>query len=235
MVKYLDVRIDLGAESGSDAQTSVQALQGRLAAIQDRINETSAQAEPTLLLNLLIDESTLLVELKRMSDAWRSAKAAFDISITGKMWEQAARSCDLLFRTGLENSLSALGQGIWLAVTFPVDPELTVSMLDHVIEETPDHSDGAAVAATTAVYVVDLRADDKLYDDLSVHTRQMLTNVARRHGGIENQLDLENWLDRLELNEPKQFLGRLRNIVDVLVQDNWWFDWKAIQAEIPDQ
>ena len=108
-------------------------------------------------------------------------------------------------------------------------------MLNHVIEETPDHSDGAAVAAITAVYVVDLRAEGNMYDDLSVHTRQMLTTVARRHSGIENQLDLENWLDRLDLNEPKQFLGRLRNIVDVLVQDNWWFDCKAAQAEIPDQ
>lgn len=235
MVKYLDVRIDLGAETGSEAQASMQALQGRLAAIRERINEVSAQTEPVQMLDLLLDESDLLIDLNRMSDAWDSAKAAFDISLSEKKWEQAARSCELLFRTGLENALPALGQGIWLAVTFPVDPELTVSLLNHIIEETPDYSDGAAVAAITAVYVVDLRAESKLYDDLSVHTRQMLTTVARRHGGIENQLDLENWLDRLELHEPRQFLPRLRNIVDVLVQDNWWFDWEAIQAEIPDQ
>ena len=107
--------------------------------------------------------------------------------------------------------------------------------MNHVIEETPDHSDGAAVAAITAVYVVDLRAEGRQYDDLSVHTRQMLTTVGRRHGGIENQLDLEHWINRLELNEPKQFLGRLRSIVDFLVQDQWWFDSKAVQAEIPDQ
>ena len=235
MVKYLDVRIDLGAETGSDAQASVQALQGRLVAIQERIKEVSVETESIQLVKLLLDESTLLIELKRMSDAWDSARTAFDLSITEKMWEHAARACDLLFRTGLQNSLPALGQGIWLAVTFPVNPELTVSLLNHVIEETPDHSDGAAVAAITAVYVVDLRAAGRQYDDLSVHTRQMLTTVGRRHGGIENQLDLERWLDRLELNEPKQFLDRLRSIVDFLVQDEWWFDWKAVQAEIPDQ
>ena len=235
MVKYLDVRIDLGAETGSDAQASMQALQGRLAAIRERINEVTAQAEPVQLLGLLLDESALLVELNRMSDGWDCARRAFDISLAQKMWEQAAKSCDLMFRTGLENALPALGQGIWLAVTFPVDPELTVSMLNHIIEETPDYSDGAAVAAITAVYVVDLRAEGKLYDDLSVHTRQMLTTGARRQGGIENQLDLENWLDRLELHEPKQFLPRLRNIVDGLVQDNWWFGWETIQVERPDQ
>lgn len=235
MVKYLDVRIDLGAETGSEAQASVQALHERLVAIQERIKEVSVETKSVQLIKLLLDESTLLIELKRMSDAWGSARKAFDLSITEKMWEHAARACDLLFRTGLKNSLPALGQGIWLAVTFPVDPELTVSLLNHVIEETPDHSDGAAVAAITAVYVAGLRAEGSQYDDLSVNTRQMLTTVGRRHGGIENQIDLERWLDHLELNEPKQFLGRLRSIVDFLIQDEWWFDWKAVQAEIPDQ
>lgn len=235
MRKYLDVRIDLGAETGVDAHASVQALELRLAAIQDRIKEVSPKSERSRLTGLLLDESALLVDLKRLPEAWDSAQAAFDISIADKTWEQAVSACDLLFRTGLEHSLPALGQGIWLAVTFPVDPELTVSMLNHIIEETPNYSDGAAVAAISAVYVVDLRAKGEAYDELSVHTRQMLTTVARRHGGVENQLDLDSWLDRLELNEPKQFLTRLRDIVDVLVQDNWWFDWTAIQAEIPDQ
>ena len=235
MVKHLDVRIDLGAETGSDAQTSVQALQGRLVAIQERIKEVSVETEPVQSIKLLLDESALLIELQRMPEAWDSARTAFDLSITEKMWEHAAKACDLLFRTGLKDSLPALGQGIWLAVTFPVDPELTVSLLNHVIEETPDHSDGAAVAAITAVYVVDLRAKGGQFDDLGVHTRQMLTTVGRQHGGIENQVDLERWLDRLDLHEPKQFLPRLRSIVDVLVQDEWWFDWKAVQAEIPDQ
>lgn len=235
MRKYLDVRIDLGAETGSDALTSVQASELRLAAIQDRLKEVSTETEQSKLVSLLLDESELLVDLNRLPEAWDSAKTAFDISIADKTWEQAIRSCDLLFRTGLEHSLPALGQGIWLAVTFPVDLELTVSMLNHVIDETPHHSDGAAVAAMAAIYVVDLRAEGELYNELCVHTRQMLTTVARRHGGIHNQLDLDNWLDRLELNEPKQFLGRLRSIVDVLVQDNWWFDRAATQAEIPDQ
>ena len=36
-------------------------------------------------------------------------------------------------------------------VTFPIDPEITVHLLSHVIDDTPDDADGAAVAAATAV------------------------------------------------------------------------------------
>lgn len=237
-MKYLDVRIDLGAETGGDARTSVQALQGRLAAVQDRIKETADEFSPQdqdARAQLLLEESALLVELKRMAEAWDSARTAFDMLMARKEWELAGKACEILFRTGLEDALPALGQGIWLSVTFPVNPELTVALLNHVMEETPDHADGAAVAAATAVYVVDLRAEGKIYDELSVYTRQMLTTVARRHSGVEDQSDLDEWATRMDLIEPKNFLRHLRRVVDTLVEDNWWFDPAALQAELPDQ
>jgi hypothetical protein len=62
-----------------------------------------------------------------------------------------------------------------------------------------------------------------------------MSSVARRHSGIENQIDLDNWVERLELNDVSRILIRLRNVVDVLVQDNWWIDRDAIQSELPDQ
>jgi len=58
--------------------------------------------------------------------------------------------------------------------------------------------------------------------------------VARRHSNVENQQQFELWVERLELNDPDKFLVRLRNVVDVLVQDQWWIDREAIQAELPD-
>ena len=235
MMKYLDVRIDLGAETGQDTRTSVQATEGRLYAIRERIKETGRDTKVDEFITLLIEESGLLIELGEMDDAWSSAKKAFEISTPHKQWQSAAQACDLMFRCEHPLSLVALGQGIWLAVTFPVDAELTVALLNHVIDETPDHSDGAAVAAATAVYVVDLRAKGEQYDELSVHTRQLMTTVARRHSGIENQIDLDNWVERLELNDVSRILPRLRNVVDVLVQDNWWIDRDAIQSELPDQ
>ena len=42
-------------------------------------------------------------------------------------------ACDILFQADQESSLAALGQGLWMAVTYPIDPELTVAT------ETPQH------------------------------------------------------------------------------------------------
>ena len=62
---------------------------------------------------------------------------------------------------------------------------------------------------------------------------QILGNVARRHSGIDSQQAFDLWMDRLELREPEKFLVRLRNVVDVLVQDEWWFDREALQERLP--
>lgn len=235
MVKHLDVRIDLGAESGQDARPSVQATEGRLAAIRDRIRETAPDGYSAQRAALLLDECGLLVELERMTEAWERAKQVFDTSVREKQWQSAAQACDLMFRSEQPLSLAALGQGIWLAVTFPIDPGVTVSLLEHVVDETPDHSDGAAIAAAVAVYVVDLRTEGAQYDDLSVSTRQLLTSVARRHRGVENQAELDAWVAALGLDDVNGILGRLRRIIEALVQDHWWIDRDSIQAELPDQ
>ena len=128
----------------------------------------------------------------------------------------------------------ALGHGIWLGVTFPIDPEISVNLLSHVIEDTPDDSDGAAVAAATAAFIADVRSDDGPdRERLTFFAQQLLGRVARRHSEVESQEQFDLWIERLELNGPDKFLVRLRNVVDVLVQDQWWFDREALQAEIP--
>ena len=111
-----------------------------------------------------------------------------------------------MFQSGEQDALVALGHGVWLAVTFPVDPELSVALLQDIIEETPDDSDGAAVAAATAAYVVNLRSEGKEYESLSFFANQMLGTVARRHSGIEDQQAFDLWIERLELHDPACFL-----------------------------
>jgi hypothetical protein len=149
------------------------------------------------------------------------------------MWEDAVQCCDILFQCNQPGSLSALGQGVWLAVTFPIEPELTVAMLQNIVDETPENADGAAVAAATAAYVTDLRAQGKQLEELRFFCMQLLGSVARRHSGIEEQEDFQTWLKKLELNDPSKFLVRLRNVIDVLVQDDWWVDRDAIHAKLP--
>jgi hypothetical protein len=160
-------------------------------------------------------------------------RSAFETFLDREDFESAADLCEVLFRAEQPDSLVALGQGIWLAVTYPVDPDLSVELLTHVVEETPDDADGAAVAATTALFLADLRAEGKQRENLMFFTSQILGKVARRHSDVEGQQAFDLWMDRLELREPDKFLVRLRNVVDVLVQDQWWFDREALQQRLP--
>ena len=62
----------------------------------------------------------------------------------------------------------------WLAVPFPeVDPELTVALLQHVVEETPDDSDGGPLAATVAQYIVDLLGTEGGLRDNRFYSRKL--------------------------------------------------------------
>jgi len=228
----LDVQFDLGAESGDEAQESTLAVEARLQAVRDRIRELPAAVGADHV-RLWLDEATLLVRLQRGTDAWARARPTFDYLIETESWESAVEACEILFLADLPGSLGALGHGVWLAVTFPIDPRLTVSLLQHVVNDTPDDADGAAVAAATAAYIVGLRATGKQLNDLSFHTMQLLGSVARRHADIDDQDGFDAWIKRLELRDPEQFLVRLRNVVDVLVQDDWWLDRDAIRARLP--
>ncbi len=225
--------IDLGAESGEDATISTAALQARLMTLDGQLRGLAADTLPRERLRLQLDACQLLLDLEDSDEVWRRARPAFQLALDNQLWEPAVRACDLIFQSEHVNALAALGQGVWLAVTFPVDPALTLTLLQHIIAETPDEADGAAVAAATAAYVVDLRAQGRAHNDLSMEALQMMGTVARRHGNVDGQAAFETWMKRLELDEPAKFLVRLRNVVDVLVQDDWWFDRDRLRDALP--
>jgi hypothetical protein len=231
-MKYLNQEHMRDADSGEDLQESAFLLEARLAELRQHRGEVPDGSSDAAA-DLLLEEGRLLLRLEKATDAWQAARAAFDLFLARENWQGAAESCELMFATGQPESLAALGQGVWLAVTFPVDPELTVAMLDHIVDETPDDSDGAAVAAVTAHYVVDLRAQGRQRDDLMLFTNNLLATVARRHSRVESQETFDYWMAKLELNDPAKFLVRLRNVVDVLTQENWWFDREAVRARLP--
>lgn len=216
-----------------DTADSAGALESQLVALEERLREMDSGAAPTDRALLQLECGRALVGLDRNEEAWDAARPAFDVFVEAQDWAHAVEVCDILFLADQPASLSALGQGIWLSVSFPIDPELTLTMLNHVIDDTPDDSDGAAVAAATAVYIVDLRAEGKQHDNLSFFANQMLGNVARRHSEVNSQEQFDFWFKKLELDDPAKFLVRLRNVVDVLVQDDWWFDRDRIQQQIP--
>lgn len=232
-MKHLNPAVDLGAESGEDLAVSTAALEARLNALRELRRDTIAELSTQRLTRLALDEAGLLLELERNSECWSIVRPLVDSVIARKDWESAVEALQLLFLSDQAESLPALGQAVWLAVTFPIDPELSLAVLQNVIDDTPSDSDGAAVAAATAAYLVDLRCEGKQHNDLQFFSMQMLGQVARRHGDVEGQEQFDTWIERLELNDPSKFLVRLRNVVDVLVQDEWWIDRDAIQSELP--
>jgi hypothetical protein len=235
-MKYLDEKMGMrDADSGDEAAVSIPHLENELAEARQALVELPAGYSPTQKAEVLIRIAEPLVDLQRGEEAFDTAREAFDIFVEDQNWGDAAVACNAMFLADQSYSLAALGQGVWLAVTFPIDVELSVALLQHIIDETPTDSDGAAVAAIVARYLVDLRAEGKQRDNLMLFTNHMLGTVARRHSEVDKQEKFDYWLDKLELKEPEKFLPRLRNVVDVLVQDDWWVDRDAIWATLPDQ
>ena len=225
---------DTAADSVTNRAAEEAALESHLLALEEQFATLERiGADRQQLAELQLQQARTLVGLGRGEDAWPLGRTAFDAFIEAEAFESAADCCDVLFRAEQGQSLSALGQGIWLAVTYPMDVELSIDLLSHVVEETPDDADGAAVAATTALFLADVRAEGTQRENLSFFASQILADVARRHSGVASQEAFDLWRDRLELREPEKFLVRLRNVVDVLVQDEWWFDRDSLQGKLP--
>ncbi|MHB8471904.1 MAG: hypothetical protein ACYDC8_03445 [Gammaproteobacteria bacterium] len=236
-MKFLDIIESAKSVSAlieTKTEESTALLQSQVNALLDRIRELPPDHDPQERAQMLLDTARNLILLEEGAQAWAPAREAFDIYVAAQNWEKAVECCDALYLSGHSDALIALGQGVWLAVTFPVNPELSVALLEHVVDDTPDDSDGAAVAAITAHYVADVRSNtDQQRENLTFFTGQLLAKVARRHSEIDSQAKFDWWLNKLELNDPALFLPRLRNVVDVLVQDQWWIDRDAIRASLP--
>ncbi|WP_295434800.1 hypothetical protein [uncultured Thiodictyon sp.] len=229
---------DHGVGPGGDTRGSHDprqaALESHLDALRERLGDLERSgAAATAGADTRLQLARTLVGLDRGAEAWPLGRAAFNDFLAVDDFESAADACDVLFQAGQPDSICALGQGIWLAVTCPVDPELSIDLLRHVIDETPDDADGAAVAASTALFLADVRAQGKHRDDLMFFSTQTLGNVARRHSGVQTPEQFDRWMERLELKEPDKFLMRLRSVVEVLVRDDWWFDRDALRDRLP--
>ncbi len=209
-------------------------LEGELAELREQLARLPENASAMQRAGLQLEIGRALQILERGDEAWPITYTALGILLSEQEWEAAADACNILYESDQDDSLIALGHGIWLGVTFPIDPEVSVNLLSHVVDDTPDDSDGAAVAAATACFLADVRADEGPEKErLGFFAQQLLGKVARRHSEVETQDQFDLWVEKLELNDPDRFLVRLRNVVDVLVQDQWWFDRDALQAQIP--
>ena len=236
MIDFLDPNKldDTLADSVKDLG-ELAAVEGKLAELRQQFAALPEDAGEFERSELTLEIARALQLLGKNGEAWPLARGTVDIFIQAEAWEQAADACNILYQTSEPGFLSALGQGIWLGVTYPMDPELSIELLSHVVDDTPDNSDGAAVAAASASFIADVRTQEgPERERMLFFTQQLLGKVARRHSDVENEQQFKYWIEKMELDQPDKFLVRLRNIVDVLVQEDWWFDREALLSRIPE-
>ncbi len=224
----------MGDKSGIDLSESRPSLKAQLKEQQQHLAELPADTSPLEHARLELDIAETLLGLQQKSDSWQMARPAFDVFIETESWADAIETCNVLFQCEQDESLAALGNGVWLSITYPVPAQLSVAMLQHIVDETPEDSDGAAVAAMTAHYIADLRTEGKEHENLTFFTNQMVASVAKRHRGIENDPDMiKMWTEILGLNDVPELLARLAEILAAIVGDNWWIDRDALRERLP--
>lgn len=195
-------------------------------ALQDDSNEIEKAK-----LKLDIAECHLGLDQQKQAHDW--AQQSFQPFIEHNEWQYAVDACDILYNSNQDDSLIALGNGIWLAVTFPVDPNISIQMLHHIVDETPDDSDGAAVAAMLAHYIAETRSSDKDHKNLTFLTNQIIAQVAKRHRGIEDSKTIQTWIKMYELDDIIKLLPKMALILDTIVGDQWWYDRDEIRGRLP--
>lgn len=212
---------------------SRQELAEKLTAYQNKMNTLPADTSDLERALLQLDISELLLTLDQKEHAWNEARATFDTFIKNEEWQHAVEACNVMYQTEQPASIVALGHGVWLAVTYPISADTSVAVLNHIVDETPATSDGAAVAAMTGYYIADIRSTDENHDSMTFLAKTILGNVAKRHSNVQTQKEMDAWLFKLELNDPQVFLPRLSLVVNSIVGETWWFDRDELRSRLP--
>ncbi|ABL02738.1 hypothetical protein Rmag_1033 [Candidatus Ruthia magnifica str. Cm (Calyptogena magnifica)] len=230
MGKYLNKGQIFDAESGEDLYANEEQLQSRLDFFEKQIQAQTADTPAEKKIKNLLEIGRIQIERYKGSDAWKKAFSAFDIARDNELWELAVEACDVMFLSEGPDALKALGHALWLGVTFPINPELTVVMLQYLVEESPKEADTCAIAAATANYITSMRCGAD--DDLTFFASQMMASVAGEHSHVTNQSAFDLWRKTLQLDKPKVFLKKLSGAIDQLVADDWWVDRDKIKAKL---
>ncbi|MBT3196230.1 MAG: hypothetical protein HN842_05815 [Gammaproteobacteria bacterium] len=224
--------MDLNAQLADLAQEeSTESKESRMARLETQMASTPPSIERA---ELQLDYGTLLLDFQRKEDAWEAAKEAFHIFIAAERWELAVTAADIMVSADQKESLTALAHGIWIGITYPINPETTVAILQHLIDESPVGSDTAAVAAVTSHFIADKRsAKGQPGEGIRFFSSQRLAEVAAQHRNIKSQEEFDIWMAGNEFDNPDSFLPKLSAAVDALADGNWWIDRTALRAALP--
>ena len=216
-----------------DDRKSHAALANRLGEIERYLERATTAISADKKQSMLLEKVEILAELGNKQQAYKLARSSFDYFLANEQWQATVQACEIVYRYECEDAIAALGMACWLAITYPIDPLLSVRVLHYLIDETPDNSDAAAVAAVVAHYLVDLRTSGKQKDSLLFITKQKIADVALRHRNISDEESINIWMEILGLKDVKQFLPAMAKIIDVITADQWWFDRDQLRAQLP--
>ncbi len=229
--KYINKDKDLfDADDGEDLHATTGQLESQLKFYQNKLANPTKNRTKTEHIEDLLQLARIQNDMYKGQDAWDNGFLAFTIAQEEGLWQLAVEACDVLFLAEGPNSLVALGHALWLGITFPIDPELSVAMLQHLIDESPKESDTRAIAAATAHYIATMRCGDN--SDLVFFTSQLLASVADNHSHISDQKTFDVWSKALELDNADVFLKKLSNAIDQLIGDKWWLNKEDIYKQI---
>lgn len=233
MGKYLNKEQIFDAEDGEDLYANEEQLVARLEFFEKQLSAQTPDTPVEERINTLLEIARIQVERYKGADAWEKAMMAFDLAKDNELWELATEACDAMFLSEGPDALKALGHALWLGITFPINPEITVAMLQHLVEESPKGADTKAYAAAVAHYIVSIRRG--VDDDLTFFASQMIASVADEHSHVTDQSTFDLWRKTLQLDKPEVFLPKLSSAVEQLVGDTWWIDRDAIRAQLDAQ
>ena len=210
-----------------------QELAVKLTETQTKFKNLHSDTTPLERALIQLDISELMLALDLKEEAWNEARATFDVFVNNEQWQHAVEACNVMYQTEQPASIVALGHGVWMAVTYPISADTSVAMLNHIVDETPADSDGAAVAAMVGYYIADIRSSDEEHDSMTFLAKTILGNVAKRHSNVQTQKEMDAWMFKLELKDPEIFLPRLSLVINSIVEDSWWFDRDELRAKLP--
>lgn len=220
--------------SGQDLGDARAYFDRQLALQRKKLVSLSDRDDPLLRTEIELEIARAQLGLQHSADAWQTAFKLLPLFIEQQQFEQAVETAELLYLCDQPQSIKALAHACWLAISYPVDPALSTDVLGYIVEETPDDSDGAAVAAMVAHYLVELRADEEKKHSLGFLTKQVIAKVARRHRGIEDEESIKIWIEIHQLNDLDELFVRMAKIIDAMVEDqDWWIDRDALRANLP--
>lgn len=230
-LKYLNKDQDIfDGDDSEDVYANEERLQTRLKYFETQLANLSQNVLVEERIKNLLEIGRIQVERYKGADAWDKAFTAFHLAQEDGLWELAVEACDVMFLSESPDALVALGHALWLGVTFPINPEITVAMLQHLVEESPEEADTRAVAASVAHYITSIRCGKE--DELTFFTAQMLASVADKHSHVTDQTTFDLWRKTLKLDDPDVLLKKLSGAIEQLVNEKWWIDRDNIKAKL---